>query len=232
MKNSIKTIHKKIIISLLSIICFSVMVYAQTGEEKPKDESYIQWLITPSVPLVDLDIAGLTKYDSLPAGAEIAGGIFPLLDWAATCWPTGSEDSKQKISVNFKSSPLSSKTVVVLGDFKMVEDPESKKEKLRAKFEVIDNQIRPGERPNRLIVINAMPESDLLFSFDKNAVPIVVKEFQVIEKANLPKQVTCFAKLGNNVIELPFGFLDDFKTSLIVFYLKKSKPEFKAINLF
>ena len=232
MKNSIKTIHKKILISLLSLICISVVIYAQTGEEKPKDESSVQWLITPSVPLVDLDIVGLTKYGNLPAGAEIAGGIFPLLDWTATCWPTGSEHPKQKISVNFKSSPLSSKTVVVLGDFKMVEDPESKKEKLRAKFEVIDNQIKSSEKPNRLIVINAMPQRDLLFSFDKNAVPIVVKEFQLIEKANLPNQVICFAQLGNDIVELPFGFLDDFKTSLVVFYLKESKPECKAINLF
>jgi hypothetical protein len=221
---------KNITFLLAAYLTFTALAIAQTETVKPKDESSVEWLIAPSIPQVDLEIKNFKTYTNLPQGSQIFGGRFPFVSWDAEFVPSDSDDPLKSVEAKFTATPQSSKTVVVIGDFKIQEDLETKKKFPRAKVEVFENDLN-GKPPFRLVVVNGMPEKELVIAFEGDAEYKMLLPFESLDRAKLPQKFKLSAKTGTDAFNLPFEFVENYTSAIIVFYLKDGRSQYKAISM-
>ncbi|HEY5744777.1 MAG TPA: hypothetical protein VIU12_01765, partial [Chryseolinea sp.] len=194
--------------------------------ENPAGESSVEMLNATSVPSISLAIAGLGEHPVFPQGAKIAGGAFPLTNWKLLARPKNATSELGEVESEFKAQPGSSSTAVIIGDF-LVEKEEGKKPKTRAAIVVLPGEFVSPDKPNRLILINGIPDKAIEINLDNGASDVVDS---LAEKrwSGLPHSVSVAAKVEGVIMKVPIEFVDPTRSAVVAFYLKDGKPAFVA----
>jgi len=202
------------------------------AEEAPSDHvvpaSNIQFINATSVNAVDLTLKNIRDYRNLKQGTRISGGAFPFLAWGIRLSAVGNADSKLEAKADLTVQNLASITIVLVGDFVLVKDPGGK-EILRAAIITLPNNLEPGQKANRLTIVNGLPTSAVRIEIEgqssRTLEPMSVSGFD-----KLPASVTAIAKAENISISLPVDFVAPVRSVVIALYKRGEKIDFVAMS--
>jgi len=180
-----------------------------------------------SIPAISLMIEGMGEHENVPQGARISGGAFPLTKWTLRARPRGSDDKRLVEEKTFQSKIGSSSTAVVIGDFVLAKENEGEKPELHASILYLSNEFRGQKKPNRLTIVNGIPEKRIEVAGDGIS-PKSIETMNLFEWNSLPVAIKPTVKVDGVSLKLPVEFLPPISAVVIVIYLQDGKPSFVA----
>ncbi len=185
-------------------------------------QSNVQVINATSLDAVDFQIQEGRKYKDLRAGSRIAGGAFPWLDWHVAFHPAGHPDKERTAKAAFSLRALESRTIVLIGDAALVVEGDGKKS-LRSRILALPHDLSPDEKPNRLIIVNGLPETPLTVGVSGDQGRIL-PPLESASFPGLPEGVFVKARATGISLDLPLRFLPPVRSAVICVYLREGKP--------
>jgi hypothetical protein len=227
-------ITKSVGITSIILAAFPILLVGQEvpsvalEQEKPP-ESFVQFINATSIPLLTLEIKGGRKYTGLKPGARISGGIFPKVSWAITALPENASSGKTEVSDTFTLNSQKAMTVILTGDFQIIQK-EGQKPELRAKIFKISNELESGQSSNRIVFCNGIPDAPLVIKVGEAEMK-AVEALQLVTADSLPSAITSFVKAGDRTFEIPIEFLPPFKSIAVAFFKSPSGIDYTVMPM-
>lgn len=213
--------YAAVIAALLSV---SISGYSQ---ESGKVFVSVQMIGGVSVPDISVSVNGAAWYPKLKAGQKTSGGKMDILSWDVVITDPV---STQSIAGKQNLSPSKSYSIALIGDFKMIpKDPKDSKSKLESRGRVLflENNFAANDRDYRLRIVNGLADDSIEVSL-KGGQTLQILPMQSASKSSLPRSFEAEAKVGDQVISLPFLYLPPTRGVTLIFYKNNDQIKYVA----
>lgn len=150
-----------------------------------------------------------------------------MLNWEIDAKPTSSTDSNQLLTSSFTLTERQSVTLVLIGDFSLVQDANGK-ESLRAAVLSVNNGGKSGQKPNRLTIVNGLPSSSVKIVIEevgaREISPMTTQEW-----LELPAGIRASATANGQSLDLPIEFVPPVQNVVIALYERDGELDYVAM---